>query len=207
MTANSRKCGVLVSGLAPTSRSRQWPVRFGQHRREGRPVDALDRADDHLGRDHGGPGVARRDEALGPAVAHAVGGDADRGVALLADRGRGRVVHRDDLGRVHDLDVRPGVPRVVAAAARARAAGPRAAQEIPNSRAAATAPSTLTRGAWSPPIASTAIRTSASLPEGITSAGIIPGPERRRKTERSAIHVSRLPFPSPVYVLIACLPL
>ncbi len=34
---------------------------------------------------------------------------------------------------------------------------------MPNSRAAATAPSTLTCGAWSPPIASTAIRTLSPL--------------------------------------------
>ena len=162
MTANSLKCAVFASGLAPTSSSRQWPGQVRQHRGERRPVDALDRADDHLGgrpsrRRCGpprrGPRPARRARSwprCGSRSCASCGSAAVRGV-----------VHRHDLGGVHDLDLGAGGTRPRRAAARARRARPTRRVEIPNSRAAATAPSTLTAGAWSPPIASTAIRTSA----------------------------------------------
>ena len=58
---------------------------------------------------------------------------------------------------------------------------------MPNSRTAAIAPSTLTRGASSPPIASTAIRTLASL--------------------RCRHHECGDYTEGAIYVLIACLPL
>ncbi len=44
---------------------------------------------------------------------------------------------------------------------------------MPNSRTAATAPSTLTPGAWSPPIASTAMRILPSVGE-VTTAELYP---------------------------------
>ena len=75
--------------------------------------------------------------------------------------GRRRIVERHDLRRVDDLDLGAGVAGVLRRSVASSAALPTSRRRIPNSRAAATAPSTLTSGAWSPPIASTAIRTSA----------------------------------------------
>src|SRR5947209_6468010 len=46
-------------------------------------------------------------------VPYAVGRNPNRGVALATDRRSRRLVHADDLGRVHDLDLLTGVTRVL----------------------------------------------------------------------------------------------
>ena len=144
------------------------------------------------------------DEARRPAVPDAVGRDADRGVALLSDRrGRG-IVHLDDLRGLDDLDLPPRLAGRGEQRLELRGA-PTRSDAIPNSRAAAIAPSTLTCGAWSPPIASTAMRMLESLCLGkglgfCTVAGIIA--RRAAESAVSAPSAFRL-LPSGVDRLLA----
>ena len=102
-----------------------------------------------------------------------------------------RVVHRDDLGRVHDLDLGAAVAGVARAAARAPPSCRRAGVEMPNSRAAAIAPSTLTGGAWSPPIASTAIRTLSLSPLQATRVRGLYEPRRQVRNPRPSARLAR----------------
>ena len=149
-----------------------------QHRAAGRdagttaasagPVHLLERAQRELGDRPAGGGVARGEEGVGRAVAHQLHGDLDR--RALLERGAG--------DRLRPCRRRPGRPRP--RWRRSRAAG--AAQLLghdglrarpaatwrPSSRQAATAPSTTTRGPWSPPRASTATRAA-----GLTAAGLL----------------------------------
>jgi hypothetical protein len=76
----------------------------GEDSRQRREVDAGHGADDHLGDDHGGAGVAGGDHGLRAALLDQLGADADRGTALLADRGDGRLVHAHHLVGVDDGD-------------------------------------------------------------------------------------------------------
>ncbi len=84
-------------------------VESRQHRREGRPVDPLDDAHDHLRDDHRGARVPRREHALRAPVSHAFGRDPDGRAALLSDRGDRGLVEEDDLVRIDDADAAPVV--------------------------------------------------------------------------------------------------
>ena len=115
----------------------------------GQPAHAQQR------RGHGRPGVAGRDHGGGLAVAHQLGGADQRGV-LLAAHPAGRVlVHGDDLGagdEVEALGVADLLGRPDQHDARCRARS-----------AARRAPSTISPGALSPPMASTATGSVASV--------------------------------------------
>ncbi len=80
------------------------PLGAGEDGGEGRPVHPLDRADHHLGGDHRRAGVAGGHHRRRPPIAHQLGADADRGAALLADRGDRRLVHADDLVGLDELE-------------------------------------------------------------------------------------------------------
>ena len=99
-------------------------------------------------RGHGGAGVAGADHGRGLAVAHRLGRPHERGVLHAPHARAGVGVHGDDLGRRDDLEA-AGVAELV---------GP-ADEQRPGRRARrrpAGAPATISPGAWSPPIASTA---------------------------------------------------
>jgi hypothetical protein len=89
------------------------PGQVRQDRGEGRAVHSLDRSDEQLGGDHRRARVPGGNQSGRASVAHAVGRDPDRGVALLAEGGDGMLVHRHDLRGVQDLDVSAAVPRVL----------------------------------------------------------------------------------------------
>ena len=72
------------------------------------PVDPVLKPDDHLGDGHDRAGVPGRDEPARGPVAHQLRGDADRRVALLAQRDPGSLVHGHDLRGVPDLDPEAG---------------------------------------------------------------------------------------------------
>ena len=104
---------------------------------------------------HGRPGVAGRDHGRGLAVAHQLGRPHQRGV-LLAAHPAGRVlVHGDDLGagaRAPGPGCRPP-----------GRAGPPGRRRRRARSAARRAPSTISPGALSPPMASTATGSVASV--------------------------------------------
>ena len=53
----------------------------------------------------GGSGVAGTDDAVGIAALHEIDRDADGGIFFLTHRLHRGIVHRHDLGGVHDLDL------------------------------------------------------------------------------------------------------
>ena len=81
----------------------------------------------------------------------------DRRARLAPERRRRRLVHADDVRRVDDLES-AATPhrRCRASSASMRSFGPTRMTPEARWRAAATAPSTIGAGAWSPPMASTA---------------------------------------------------
>ena len=112
---------------------------LAEHRERDRdrgPVHALDPAEAQQRGGHRRAGVAGADHRRGAPVAHRLGAAHERRVLLGAHRGRGLVVHRDDFGRVEELD--PRRARAVGQVrARARRAGRRAARRRRTSSTAA----------------------------------------------------------------------
>jgi hypothetical protein len=99
--------------FAPTSRRTCFGLEAREDGGEGRAVDSLDDAHDHLRDDHRGARVARREHAARAPVADALGRDADGRAALLPDRGDRGLVEEDDLVRVHDAHPSSRVARPV----------------------------------------------------------------------------------------------
>ena len=160
MTANSSRWRALHWAFAPTSRSTVRPVQVGDHGGEGGPVHLLERAQDHLGDGPAGGGVARGEEGVGRAVAHALERNLDGGPLLEGGQA-------DLLAPCPPRRARPR-PRWARRRRRPRrqlrlttASGPTRAARRPSSRQASTDPSTTTPGPWSPPMASTATRGAA----------------------------------------------
>ena len=93
-------------------------------RRERRSIDSRQHAERRVRRHHGRARVTGAEEGGRVAARHHLGGHADRGVRLAAQRGRRCLVHRDDVGRVDDANtvgmtigmaLQLGVDRVAAA--------------------------------------------------------------------------------------------
>ena len=148
------------STLAPTSSSTAGRCARRNRRRERRPIDARQHAEGARAPPSPSRPVwpALKSAAASPR-ATSVGGHADRRARLAPQRRRRRFGHR----RPRRARRRCGPERDRRAGWRASSASiaPRSADEQHaeiECRAAASAPSTMWRGAWSPPIASTAIQ-------------------------------------------------
>jgi len=100
--------------------------------------------------------VSRADEPIGKAATHQLCRHVRGAVLLLPESLRRRVMHGDDFAGRHDFNRQPVMGMLGEFALQLRRETHQQ-MRTPNSRAATTAPSTSGRGAWSPPIASTAI--------------------------------------------------
>ena len=117
--------------------------------------NALDR--EQRGGEHR-PAVARADHGARLPAGDERAAAHERRVALGAHRVGRMLVHLDDLAGVDDGDRRPGSLRpALATRPRRPRAGPRASRRCRARCTARSAPRTISVGAWSPPIASTAI--------------------------------------------------
>ncbi len=156
-TANWRSPSGRTSALAPASKNTTGSGTAGSSvQRAGRrtPLDAVDVQ--QAGR-QGGAGVAHRQERVGPAVGHAAG--RRRPATTRGGCARPRPARRPSRSC-------RSPPRSRCAGGRRPAGAPRGVSGGPTSRtrssspAAWRAPSTTASGAWSPPSASTATRTT-----------------------------------------------
>ena len=85
MMANCCRFWGLQSTLAPTSSMMVAVLAaVGKDHRQRRTIDAGNDAEDHLGGDHGGAGIAGGDKAAGRAVLDQAKPDAHRRVALVS---------------------------------------------------------------------------------------------------------------------------
>ena len=73
-------------------------------RRQRRPIDARQHAERAVRAQHRRAGVPRAHERRGLAVGHRVGRDTNRRARLAPQRGRRRLGHADDVGRVENAD-------------------------------------------------------------------------------------------------------
>ncbi len=95
----------MQSTLAPTSsRAAAVPCMRGKDRRQRRPVHARNRSQHHLGRGHGGTGVAGSHEPGRAPIPHQPQAHADRRVALGAHRLHRFIFHGDDFAGVDNLN-------------------------------------------------------------------------------------------------------
>ena len=94
-----RGAGVEEAGRGPLAQDRKHPAQRGT-------IDAAHASEDEEGGGHRRPGAARGHDGFGLALLHERRRDADGRVGPSAQRVRGMLVHRNDLGRVMDLHTR-----------------------------------------------------------------------------------------------------
>ncbi len=95
----------LAVDIGPHIQQDGWPSRSRRHDRSERgPVHARDRAKHHLGRGHGGAGIAGSKEAGHGVILDQLQSQPHGTIRLLAQRRRGLVVHGNPFRRMDDLD-------------------------------------------------------------------------------------------------------
>ena len=159
MTANCTRCCGRHSTVAPRIEQHRGPAARRDDRRQRRPIDAGQPAERRVRRHHRRAGMAGAEERVGAAVAH--------GFRRHPDRRRG--LRRSAAAAGSAISMRSGASAISMSSQAApgcrdssRSMAPRAptsSRPTCRCRAATSAPSMMLAGAWSPPIASMAIRT------------------------------------------------